>query len=250
MPVALWSRPRRERSAGPRARRPGRGLDDSGAAAGAAEPLGSATQQGAHAAEQAGRAGLVLDGAGGVQHLQILSRGEMPREFAAGTAVAEPARLGRQPDLGRDHQVEEGALGHALDRAHLEAVRGEVLHLYRRVGMAVPGDDGIEGALDPVGAARRVAMFELGGVWRLHPARLQRKRATKLPYRGERPPAARQRSGNSLSVILSRMKAMLISLAALTVFDAVAWHSAIRARIIGEAIRAAQMIAALDWSWA
>jgi hypothetical protein len=44
-------------------------------------------------------------------------------------------------------------------------------------------------------------------------------------------------------------KAILISLATLVSFDAVAWESMIRKELVREAGVAASEFAALDWSW-
>lgn len=45
------------------------------------------------------------------------------------------------------------------------------------------------------------------------------------------------------------LKALLIGLATFVSFDAVAWQSAMRHQLLGEAKIAASEIAALDWSW-
>jgi hypothetical protein len=46
------------------------------------------------------------------------------------------------------------------------------------------------------------------------------------------------------------MKAFLVSLAVLVVFDAVAWHSAMRTTLVRQAVQAASTIGDLDWTWA
>jgi hypothetical protein len=46
------------------------------------------------------------------------------------------------------------------------------------------------------------------------------------------------------------MKALLISVATLVVFDAAAWHGALRTALIGQAFAFAATIGGLDWSWA
>jgi hypothetical protein len=45
------------------------------------------------------------------------------------------------------------------------------------------------------------------------------------------------------------MKACLVALATLVIFDAVAWQSVMRHKIVGEALSAATAISALDWPW-
>lgn len=45
------------------------------------------------------------------------------------------------------------------------------------------------------------------------------------------------------------LKAMLISLAALVTFDAVAWQSQYRVALLGDIVFAASEIESLDWSW-
>lgn len=45
------------------------------------------------------------------------------------------------------------------------------------------------------------------------------------------------------------VKAVLISLAALVSFDAVAWHSAMREQIVRQTSDAIAGIVALDWNW-
>jgi hypothetical protein len=46
------------------------------------------------------------------------------------------------------------------------------------------------------------------------------------------------------------MKAFLISVATLIVFDAVAWHGEMRYLLLAETTDAIRTITSLDWSWA
>lgn len=45
------------------------------------------------------------------------------------------------------------------------------------------------------------------------------------------------------------LKALLISLAALVTFDAVAWQSRFRSALVSDVVIAAAQIEALDWDW-
>ena len=45
------------------------------------------------------------------------------------------------------------------------------------------------------------------------------------------------------------LKALLISLAVLVTFDAVAWQSRYRVALLGDVVLAASEIESLDWSW-
>lgn len=45
------------------------------------------------------------------------------------------------------------------------------------------------------------------------------------------------------------LKALLVSLAALVTFDAVAWDSRYRSALVTDVVIAVAQIEALDWSW-
>lgn len=45
------------------------------------------------------------------------------------------------------------------------------------------------------------------------------------------------------------LKAILIAAASLVSYDAVAWHSAMRHKLVGETVQAVSSLAALDWTW-